>query len=551
MKRLAALAALLCVAPSTAFAADPQLTIRLAPGAIDQAAGRADVAVTLEVSEARLEAGATLFNHQNMAPRMSGPIRIEGLTVTDRAGAVPLTDDGQTGQRSWKAGRAIAGPVTIRYRVAIDNSTGGILSTTPHVDGPGIFGVGNMLLLIPKLEGPHRIAIDWDLSALPEGTKAISSFGEGDQALAAGPLSRLTYAMFMAGDIKRVQKGPFGVYWTGNPRFDIAAASDWTGDLYAWMSRFFADPALPRYSVFLRENPSAPGNGVAAPFAFALGYGAPTTADGMKTILGHEMTHTWTANELGKWYSEGNAVFYQSRLPWLAGMIPTERYLRDINLTAARYYTNDVIGEPDETILPKFWSDMRYNVLSYDRGAIYFAVLDARIRAASKGKKSVDDLVRAMVDRTRKGQPIAIENWLGLLRGELGEAGPQLHTAMMRGERLVPPSNAYGPCFRRVATKIPRYDLGFGGPEITRRQVVENLRPDSAAARAGLREGDKVDYSSSTEGAQRDSEGTITMKVTRGDTKFDVTYRPRGTPVDAYQWERVPGVAEARCRSLG
>ncbi|WP_326523643.1 hypothetical protein [Sphingomonas sp.] len=528
----------------------PQLSIALAPGAIDQAAGRADLAVVLRLSDARFAAGDTLFVHQNMAPRMSGPIRIEGLSVVDNDGAVPITDDGQTGQRGWRAGRAISGAVTVRYRVAIDNSTGGILSTTPHVDGAGVFGVGNMLLLIPRQDGNYRIALDWDLSALRRGATAISTFGEGDQALPAGPLSRLTYAMFMAGDVKRVQHDAFGVYWTGAPRFDIAAAATWTGDLYAWMSRFFADPSLPRYSVFLRENPSAPGNGVAAPYSFVLGYGAATTAEGMKTILGHEMTHSWTANDLGKWYSEGNAVYYQSRLPWLAGMISTDRYLRDINLTAARYYTNDVIAEPDETIVPRFWSDMRYNVLPYDRGAIYFAVLDARIRAASRGRRSVDDLVRAMVDRHRRNQPIAAEHWLDLLKRELGAEGPQLHLAMMRGERLVPPSGAYGPCFRRVAAKIRRYDLGFGGPEIVRRQIVENLRSDSEAARSGLLDGDRVDYASSTEGAQRDPAQTITMKVMRGDRTFDVTYLPRGKPVDAYQWVRVPGVPDARCRLL-
>jgi predicted metalloprotease with PDZ domain len=549
ISRLAAML-LALIMPGMALAqAVPELRIDLAPGAVDQAAGRVDLSVALRLSDARIADGAALFTHQNMAPRMTGPIRIDGLDVTDASGAVPLIDDGKTGQRGWNAGRAISGELTIRYRVAIDNGTGGGLSTIPRVDGPGFFGVGNMLLLVPQVPGRHRIALHWNLSALPKGTTAISTFGEGDQILPPGPLSRLTFAMLMAGDVKRVQSGPFGVYWTGAPKFDVAAASAWTGDLYRWMSSFFADPALPRYSVFLRANPS--GNGVAAPFSFALGYGDKTTAEGMRTILGHEMTHTWTANDLGKWYSEGNAVFYQSRLPWLAGMIDSERYLRDINLTAARYYSSDVIAAPDERILPNFWSDMRYNVLSYDRGAIYFALLDARIRAASRGRRSVDDLVRAMVERTRKDQPIAIEHWLALLRKELGEAGPRLHRAMMRGERLVPPSNAYGPCFRRVPTKIRRFDLGFGGPEIMRRTLVENLRPDSEAAKAGLREGDRVDYASSTEGAQRDPEQTVTMQVTRGDTKFEITYLPRGAAVDGFQWERIPGVPETTCRNIG
>jgi predicted metalloprotease with PDZ domain len=249
-----------------------------------------------------------------------------------------------------------------------------------------------------------------------------------------------------------------------------------------------------------------------------------------------------------KWYAEGNAVYYQTLLPWRAGLMPIEKRLADINLTAARYYTNDVIDAPDSDILPKFWSDMRYNVLPYDRGAIYFAALDGKIRRASGGKRSVDDPIRAMVALDRDEQTVSEKTWIDLLRKELGEQGPAIHQAMMTGQKLVPESGDYGPCFRRISVKIPRYDLGFGGPEITRRSVVENLRADSNAAKAGLKEGDRVQYQSSTDGAQRDPNMPLTMQVTRDGKTFEVTYLPRGELRDAYQWERIAGVPEDACR---
>jgi hypothetical protein len=34
--------------------------------------------------------------------------------------------------------------------------------------------------------------------------------------------------------------------------------------------------------------------------------GAGVTGDSLKSTLGHEMVHTWTAVDIGKWYSEGN-----------------------------------------------------------------------------------------------------------------------------------------------------------------------------------------------------------------------------------------------------
>ena len=546
IRAILALAIMAIAVPVSASAA-PRLTVRLAPRIVDPQAGVARIAVTEAVSELTLAADAPLFVHQNMAPRMTAPVRIEDLAVADASGPVPLVDDGKPGQRSWRAGRAVTGPLTARYVVVVENASGGGLSAIPHVDGPGVLGSGNMLLLMPQLPGDHEIEIEWDLSRMPPGASAVTTFGDGDQRLAPGPLARLNFAMFVAGDVKRFQRGPFGVYWTGAPGFDVAKASGWIADLYGWMSRYFGDPELPRYSVFLRENLMAPGNGVAAPMSFVLGFGPETSVEGMKTILGHEMTHTWTAADLGKWYSEGNAVYYQARLPWLAGMISTEDYLRDINLTAARYFANDVITAPDTTIVPNFWTDMRYNVLPYDRGAFYFATLDARIRKSSGGKRSVDDLVRAMVARDRTGQPVTLDVWLALLRADLGEAGPAFHEAMIRGVPIDPPSDAFGPCFRRVATTFRRYDLGFGGPEIARRTVVEGLRPGSEAARAGLRDGDRVDYQTSTEGAQRDPDKTLTMHVTRGYAKFDVTYLPRGSSVPGYRWERDPTAADATC----
>ncbi len=525
------------------------MEVALKPSAIDPVAGTAMLDVQLAIPAMSVAPGAPLFTHQNMAPRMRAPLRIETLTVSDDRGTVPLTDDGKNGLRSWSARRTVTGTVRVRYRTPIDNAAGGGLSTVPVVDGPGLFGVGNMLLLLPKSDARYRIAIRWDLSALPAGSTAVSTFGDGDQLLAAGPLSRLTFAMFMAGKIQRApdpRVGHFSAVWTGNPQFDIRAAAGWSGKLYSWMSRFFGDPSEPLYHVFLRENPV--GNGVAAPHAFVQGYGPHSTAEGMQTILGHEMTHTWTATSIGKWYNEGNAVFYQARLPWRAGMIPTEKYLADINLTAARYYTNDMIRAPDSTVEPNFWTDMRYNVLSYDRGAMYFAVLDGRIRRASKGKRSVDDLVRAMVDRIRRELPITEATWTTLLRTELGDSGPRLHRKMMAGAVMLPETGDFGPCFRRVRTKIGRYDLGFGGPEITRRSVVEGLRADSAAARAGLKEGDKIEYATSTEGAQRNPATPLVMKVTRGAQTLEISYIPRGKPVDAYQWVRVAGIPDERCR---
>jgi predicted metalloprotease with PDZ domain len=548
MARLLAIA-LLCVSLAVAQQA-PLLRLHIKPSQIDPEKGTAVVDVVMTVEKMKIAAGQPLLTHQNMAPQMTAPMIAVDLSASDDRGPAPLVSDEKVGWRTWTSTRDIEGMLTVRYRRPIDNGLLGSLSSIPHVDGLGVFGIWNMLLLTPETTGRYRVALDWDLSAMVPGSAAVSTLGEGNVTTTPMPLSRLAFAMFMAGPIKRAPDPPSGAFsavWTGVPTFDVRGAMDWTSKLHHFMSGFFADPVERPYYVFLRAHPG--GNGVAATQAFVLGYSPKTTAESVQYLLGHEMTHTWTADDMPKWYSEGNAVYYQTLLPWRAGLMPIEKRLADINLTASRYYTSDVINAPDSDILPNFWSDMRYNVLPYDRGAIYFAVLAGKIRRASGGKRSVDDPIRAMVALDRNEQPVSEATWIDLLRKELGEEGPAIHRDMMSGRKLIPESGDYGRCFRRISVKIPRFDLGFGGPEIKKRSVVENLRPDSNAARAGLKEGDRVQYQSSTDGALRDPNMPVTMQVTRDGKTFEVTYLPRGELRDAYQWERIPGVPEQACKA--
>lgn len=543
----AAATAAIVIALSVPAHADeaPLLTIVLKPSDIDPGAGTGTVDVKMTIDDVSAAAAVDLLAHQPGGPRMTQSIGIADMTFSDAAGAVPLTRTMEQGWEIWRADRAIGGDVTLSYSTQIDNAAGGILSSIPYVDGLGISGIGSMLLALPRLDGDYRIAVRWDLSDMPEGAEAVSTYAEGDFTLPAGPISRLDRTLFMAGPIKAEPQnggGGFKAVWTGNPQFDIGSAMEWAGKLYHFNSKFFADPVEPRYRIFLRENPFNPSNGTATIHAFAMGYGKGTTAEKIKTILGHEMTHTWTANELGKWYTEGDAVYYQARLPWSAGLIPIEQYLTDINLTAARYYSSEVINAPDKDILPNFWEDLRYNVLPYDRGAMYFAVLNGEIRHKSGNTRSVDDLVRAMVAMQRdEGKEPAEADWVALLRKELGEPGVELHRAMLSGEKvMIPRSEAFGPCFRRVKAKVRRYDLGFGGLQLKRHKVVAELRPGSEAAKAGLRNGDQLEYSDSTEGTLRHPDMPLHVKVTRNGETFETSFLPRGDPVEAYQWELVP-----------
>jgi predicted metalloprotease with PDZ domain len=372
--------------------------------------------------------------------------------------------------------------------------------------------------------------------------------------LPAGPAARLSNCLFMVGHLKREPQAAvtngFSSVWVGEPPFDPRPAMQWTGALHAWMSRFFHDKSEPPYRVFLRFNPMNAGGGAALTNSFIVTYGVGVTGESLKSTLGHEMTHTWTANGLGKWYSEGNPVYYQALLSWRAGMITAEQFLVDLNKTASRYYTNPLKDTPDEQIALRFWDDTRIRVLPYDRGALYFAVLNGKIGKQSAGKRSIDDWIQAMIDRSRAEQPVSEAVWLDLLRQEIGEDGPAVHRAMLAGQLMLPESDDFGPCFQRTTRKIRRFELGFDPKSlIGTPHLIRGLMPDSEAAKAGLREGDKVNYSVALDAVQADVQRTLTLQVTRDGKTFPIIYPPRGEAVEAYQWERISGISEDGCKA--
>jgi len=559
---LAAAIVLASTQPAPAADAPDTLTVTLAPGHMDEAAGKGFVDVTLAIPAVDAAAGAPLFglpiviaNTDTVANTLSG------LTVTDAAGAVALTvkDDpvAIAYARHWLAGRAVHGDLTVRYRAPVDDTPPARGSGPPYqlrTEGGGVSGVGNTFIMIPETSKPYRIALRWDLKALGPDARAMSSFGDGDVELPPGPAARLSSALYMAGRMHReparVSPNGFSAAWLGEPPFDPRPLMQWAGKLHGWMSRFFEDPSEPPYRVILRYNPINAGGGAAMYHSFLLTWGeSAKDPDKLKGTLSHEMIHTWTSSSLGgQWYGEGIAVHYQALLPWRAGLIGTDRFLEDLNDTARRYYTNALNGTPDREIAPRFWEDTRIRVLPYDRGALYFAVLDGKIRRASGGKRSLDDLIREMVRRARTGQRADDAAWLDLIGRELGDDGRRLHADMLAGKLMLPQSSDFGPCFARTTAKFRRFELGFDPKSLVGDvKTIRGLMAGSEAAKAGLRDGDVVTYAVALDSVQGDPTRTLTLKVTRGGRTFPITYLPRGETVDAYQWARVPGVPDAKC----
>ena len=554
-------AALVLTAWSASAQADPSLAVLLKPSVMDDAKGAGTVEIEMRFSALPATAGTPLLSLPIVIANTATIAEtLTGLKATDADGDVPLTvrDDPAQGlvwSRHWLAGRATRGSVVVRYVAPVDNTPPKRGSGPPYAlrtEGGGVSGVGNTFILLPEEKIARKITLRWDLGALPKGSTATSSFGEGDVALPDGPVDQLASTVFMAGPMKRepavVSEAGFSSAWLGTPPFDPAPLMAWTNRLHGWMSGFFRDKSVPPYRVFLRYNPINAGGGTALTRSFLTTYGADTQGDSLKGTLSHEMVHTWTDSNAGQWYGEGVAVHYQGLLPFRAGLLSSEEFLEDLNDTARRYYANPLNDTPDQEIAPRFWEDTRIRVLPYDRGGLYFAVLDGRIRRATGGKRSVDDLVLEMNRRYAAGQTTDDGVWIDLVVKELGEDGRKLHQSMLAGALMLPEPDDFGPCFTRTTARVRRFELGFEPRSLVgTTKTIRGLIPGSEAAKAGLKDGDVVTYAVAMDGVQGDPSATLTLKVTRDGKTFPLTYLPRGEAVAVYQWARKPGTESLKC----
>lgn len=495
---------------------------------------------------------------------------IAALSAADDTGpltvkAVDKPEANSVAYRTWVAERPVNGTLRFSYRVPVNADMPPLAKPQYELRSSHatLSGAASSFLPLPNDETPRRVTVRWDLSAFGENALAASSFGIGNvETREAFRPEQIFSTYIMAGKpglFKTEQGGFFGV-WHGVPPFPAANLMQWAADLQQFYGRFFNH--MPEtFGVFMRPNPVNPGSGIGLTQSFAFTYNHTSDPNGMRGLLAHEMLHAWVRSfdnqgyEGGgladSWFGEGLAVHYQRMLPYRAGLMTQAEFLEDLNQTAGRYYTNAMINTPNAEIPAGFWRDTRVRVLPYDRGSLYFAKVDADIRAASRGKRSLDDLVRTMLHTRLRGEPMDQGLWLRLLRAELGEKGIAEFEAMIAGGTVLPPSDAFGPCFRRTTQPLRRFDLGFDPASLLQSpKIVRGLKEGSEAAIAGLREGDEILNTFSQDGLQANQTAYLTLNIRRNGEDLSIRYQPRGETVSAWQWEANPAnAAKAECRA--
>jgi hypothetical protein len=546
----------------------PTLSITLAPGGVDANGNPAWIDITTRVSGISWKAGEPFLRIPAQFAGVPGvEYTDENLQASDSDGAVPLTasiDDPDAGGfiyfRRWSPQRDTGEDITLQHRAPIAMRVPKLGAGPPfdlRAQGGGFSGAGNTFIVMPDTSQPFMIEIHWNLEALAPGSIGVSSFGEGD-TVAPGPVDRLIASFFMAGPIGAFpsdrSQAKFSGYWIGTPLFDASALLQWSEKAYGVVVDFFEDKDPPAFRVLMRGNPYQGGGGAALMSSFLVSY-PDTQTDGFKLreTIAHETVHNWVTSIAGppgstSWFSEGMTVAYTRKLLLRSGLFTADEFLESVNDTALGYYTNALNTTPNGDIAAGFWRDTRIRSLPYSRGSLYFAMVDAAIREKSAGQRSLDDLLKAFNARRVSGEAVSGDTWRDLVVAELGAGGGEALDSMLAGQLIVPPVDAFGPCFTRAEKTLRRFDLGFERESLfDEPRIVKGLVEGSEAAKAGIRDGDLILQPVPLEEAQSDPEKTLKLQMRRGEETFEVDYLPRGESVQGYLWERVEGVADSAC----
>ena len=424
-------------------------------------------------------------------PGAAAPAGLEIVEMVDNQGTVPVRADSGNSRR-WRAQRPVTFPVTVTFRARMwppgtRTNPSYMLRTA---DG-AVSGQGSGILVTPDDGVDYAARFRWDLSDLAPGS--VTTSGLTDENDVRAPLSTLSMNFFMAGPLHRYpasgDRDGFAAYWHGAPPWDAARAMTWVASLYEYMRKFWGETAPRRYRVMGRMLPPPAYGGTALPNHFI--FNAPagprdTTETGPLLLLAHETGHLFVrglqnpggGGPSNNWFTEGLNEYYAVTLALRSGLAPLDLVLQEMNMQTRNYYTNPRKNMPADSVArANPMTDGRAQNVSYERGILFWADMDARIRAASNGRRSLDSIIVPLVTRARTlggegglanqarvgGQPgwFTPNELVDSLAKAAGPAARQMFdSVIVRGKNIIPVSNAFGPCFELRPTKLADRYMG-------------------------------------------------------------------------------------------
>lgn len=381
----------------------------------------------------------------------------------------------------------------------------------PVTDPQYIHWIGNTIWVLPDWDDNTEVDVSIEWKGFAKEWTIANSFASGKHKQKfRAELQQLRSAVFVAGDYRLIETKASGnivnLAIRGNWQFSDTELAAMTAKIIEVERDFFRDHSQKYYLVTLipidgggPNSLSIGGTGLTDSFAL---FSTPNARlDQFKNLLAHEYAHNWIPGKLIQmpseneqsfyWFSEGFTEFYTLRLLYRGGLMTQAEFIGRYNELIREYYMSPVKTASNERILKDFWTDMQVQRLPYLRGFLYATNLDAEIRRASKDTRSLDDVVREMLDSSKENaEEVTIRSLAAIFTKQLGsDAVPDIMRYLIEGNLIVPHGDALGNAVTQEMVEHPVFELGFDFDKFAKERIVANLDPKSSAYAAGLRNG--------------------------------------------------------------
>jgi predicted metalloprotease with PDZ domain len=390
-------------------------------------------------------------------------------------------------------------------------------------------GAATFLTVEGREHGPHRIRVE-----LPRGWSGVwTSLSSEDGAYVAHDLDEVVDSPLLVGSpavhdfevdgkpVSLVNVGEGGLWDGAKAAGDVKAVVEGYRDMYGSLP-------FPRY-LFLNLITESRGGlehkGSSVLMTSRYAYRVRKSYVDWLGLVSHEFFHVWNVkrsrpealgpfdyeNEVytrSLWVAEGLTNYYTDLLPRRTGLTTVEEYLEKLSrhfdtvqntpgrlfasLEASSFDAWIKLYRPDE-------NSANTTISYYVKGAVVGWLLDAAIRGASGGERSLDDLMRLLYERYAGER--------GYSDGEIQAAAEETAGRPLDGffDRHVRGTDEldYAPALAHFGLRFrdPRAGQGNGAPSIqlgfeTReeqgRLVVKAVRRDGPAREGGLNAGDEI-----------------------------------------------------------
>lgn len=373
--------------------------------------------------------------------------------------------------------------------------------------------LGNGIWILPNSDDEKTkltVSITW--KNFPNDWKLANSFGANQSKQNfQTDVGSLMSSVFVGGDFRIKQKLIKGKpIWTairGEWNFTEDEFNKLAEKIIEAEREFFKDFNHPYYLVTAlplegeKSSMSFGGTGLTNSFATFMTTNAQI--ENISSLLAHEYFHNWNTISFGGmkqpealiyWFSEGFTDYYTYQLLFRSGLMSAENYVAQYNQFSKEYFLSEVRNADNQRVLSDFFKSYEVSKLPYRRGFFLATKWNQIIRQQSNGKKSLDDVMRNILQDKRQGKikEISKEYLLSLFSKYANyDFAADIEKYIEKGETIDNLNGVLGDCAANYELNLGKYELGFDDSSL-KNKVISGVTEKTTAYENGLRNGQKL-----------------------------------------------------------